>query len=277
MTYYILRKYCQFILKLFTKKIDVSGLENLPKNGAVLLASNHPNSFLDAIVINCIVPRPVWSLARGDAFKKPLIKAFLSKIFMMPIYRISEGREYLGKNDETFQKCYKIFKNGGQVLIFSEGLCSNQTTLLPLKKGTGRLTLQTWQSNLDLKIVPVGINYDHYFKFGKTIQLNFGETLSQSNFEAFEHEGQFLKSFNEVLKSKLEPLFNRQFTKSIKPNIVLYYLGWVINFPLYLFLNGFVKNKTKGTVFFDSAFYGFLIIGIPIYWLLLWVIYSILF
>ena len=269
MTYYILRKYCQFILKFLIKRLDVNGLNNVPPNGPVLFASNHPNSFLDAIIINCTVSRPIWSLARGDAFKKPLVKKFLSKIYMMPIYRISEGKEYLGKNDETFKKAYTLFKNDGQVLIFSEGICKNQTTLLPLKKGTARLTQQTWQSNLDLKIVPVGINYDQFDSFGKTISLNFSPSFDKNSFDNLDQEGFFLKSFNEKLHSEMYPLVSRNFEKSFQLSSLLYYLGWLINFPLYWLISSFVKAKTKGTVFYDGFVYGLLLILIPIYWLLL--------
>lgn len=274
MAYYILKIYCQFILKFLIKRLDVKGLNYLPQSGPVLFASNHPNSFLDAIIINCTVSRPIWSLARGDAFKKPLIKKILSKVYMMPIYRISEGKEHLGKNDETFRKCYTLFKNDGQVLIFSEGICTNQTTLLPLKKGTARLTQQTWQSNLDLKIVPVGINYDQFDTFGKTISLNFSPSFDITSFNNLDQEGFFLKSFNEKLYSEMHPLISRNFENSFQLSSLLYYLGWIVNFPLYWLISSYIKTKTKGTVFYDGFVYGLLLITIPIYWMLLFGIYK---
>jgi 1-acyl-sn-glycerol-3-phosphate acyltransferase len=99
MLYAVLKFYVGLILKLFIKDIKINGKENIPQNGAVLFAAFHPNSFLDAIILDCLVDRPIWSLARGDAFKREWVKKLLHKFCMMPIYRISEGKENLSKND----------------------------------------------------------------------------------------------------------------------------------------------------------------------------------
>jgi 1-acyl-sn-glycerol-3-phosphate acyltransferase len=269
MIYYVLRAYCQLVLLFLIKKIRIEGLSKMRKSGPVMIASNHPNSFLDAIIINCLVTRPVWSLARGDAFKNSFARKFLSKIYMMPIYRISEGKEYLGKNDETFAKCYEIFKNDGVVLIFSEGLCTNQTELLPLKKGTGRLAQQTWETGLDLKIVPMALSYDQYKSFGKKVSLVVDEAYGEEVIEKNSQEGFFLKAFNQVLSDKLRPMLTRVFdTHSFKYN-PFYYLGWLLHFPLYGLGIAIISQKTKKSVFFDSFMFGFLILSLPLYWLLL--------
>ncbi len=55
------------------------------------MACNHPNSFLDAIIIGAHFKRPVHFLARGDVFKHPLSKAILIRLKVIPIYRLSEG------------------------------------------------------------------------------------------------------------------------------------------------------------------------------------------
>ncbi len=173
MLYGFLKVYVGFILKFFIKDIKINGKEHIPANGAVMFASFHPNSFLDAILLDCLVDRPVWSLARGDAFKRDWVRNLLTKLCMMPIYRISEGKENLDKNDETFEKCSQVFRQKGQVLIFSEGLCTNQTQLLPLKKGTARLALQSWDEGIAVEVVPTALNYDQFTSIGKRIVLNF--------------------------------------------------------------------------------------------------------
>ncbi|NBA88090.1 glycerol acyltransferase [Emticicia sp. CRIBPO] len=267
MIYYSIRFYVRIILKIFIKRIDIQGAENIPATGPVLLASNHPNSFFDAILLACVLDRPVWSLARGDAFKKEWARRILSKFYMMPIYRLSEGKEYLGKNDETFEKCSALFKKDQQVLIFSEGICTNQLDLLPLKKGTARLARQSWESGLDVTILPVGLSYDTYNKYGKTIQLNFGETFGKNDFENISEDGFFLKVFNEKLVSRLSPLLTRSF-KPAGPGSVLYYLGYILHFPVIAPVVSFVRSKTKGTVFFDSVTCGLLVGVTWIYWIL---------
>lgn len=267
--YYCLRSYVRIILKFIIKRIDIHGQENIPLTGPVLLASNHPNSFFDAILLACVLDRPVWSLARGDAFKKPWAQKLLSMFYMMPIYRLSEGKEYLGKNDETFEKCSALFKKDQQVLIFSEGLCTNQLELLPLKKGTARLARQSWDSGLDVTILPIGLSYDTYDTFGKTIRLSFGETFDKNSFTEVSEDGFFLKVFNEKLSTLMSPLLTRNFKAGSFFNNPFYYLGWLINFPVYLAVIPFVRSKTKRTVFFDSITCGLLVGILWLYWLIL--------
>ena len=274
MIYIVVRQFIRFVLRFYIKKIEITGLDNLPKQGAVLLAGFHPNSFLDALVINCTVDRPIWSLARGDAFKKPLARKILSKFFMMPIYRISEGKEYLGKNDETFERCSEIFKNKSQVLIFSEGVCINQKELLPLKKGTSRLAMQTWMSGTEMCIVPVAVNYETYAKVGKNITLNFGPAIYKTDFEELAMDGKAIKTFNEKLSGAMQKLVKRDFKESTLANSWFYYLMYLLHFPIHLILGNFVKSKTRGTVFYDSIYLALLIVVLPIYWLFLYLIFK---
>lgn len=270
MIYKYLRYFARLILKFFTVQVSVKGIENFPSTGPVLIASNHPNSFFDAIVVSCQLKRPVYSLARGDAFKKNWVKKFLSKINMMPIYRISEGKENLTKNDETFEKCFGVFKNNGVVLIFSEGLCVHQKELLPLKKGTARLVNQSWVEGSDVVVVPVGVNYNNFTGFGKRIQINFGTPIVKNSYsELLEQPGAFVRSINQELTSRIGSLISEVKISNSFFSLFIYYLGWVLHFPLYLILMSFVKSKTKGTVFYDSVLYGLIYFLFPIYWLII--------
>jgi 1-acyl-sn-glycerol-3-phosphate acyltransferase len=101
----------------------------LSAQGPLLIASNHPNSFLDAIIVATLFKKPVYSLARGDSFKNKFYASLLRSLNMFPVYRISEGAENLEQNYETFEKCKDIFKEEGIVLIFSEGRCVNEWKL----------------------------------------------------------------------------------------------------------------------------------------------------
>ncbi len=276
MLYGFLKVYVGIILKFFIRDIRISGMENIPRDRAVMFASFHPNSFLDAILLDCIVDRPIWSLARGDAFKRSWVRDLLHKLYMMPIYRISEGKENLDKNDETFEKCAEVFKNKGQVLIFSEGLCKNQTQLLPLKKGTARLALQTWNEGIDVTVIPTALNYDQFSRTGKKIVLNFEAPIRKEDFDDHQVTGAQVLRFNQQLKDSLEQAVTRDFSFTTwRP--VLYYLAFIFNFPLYLVLGTVVRAKTKGTVFFDSVYLASLVFALPFYWMILFAVLVFLF
>lgn len=271
-----MRQYLRFILRFFIKNIEVNGMENLPKSGPVILAGFHPNSFLDGVIINSMINRPVWSLARGDAFKSPLAKKLLSKIYLMPIYRLSEGKEYLGKNDETFERCNEIFKNNGQVLIFSEGFCKNQTELLPLKKGTARLAMQTWSAGINMVIVPVAVNYSNYDRPGKNIEMNVGKPINKMVFDENSNENTAIKVLNERLSKDIGALISREFKEPTAFRNMLFNIVYLSHYPVYTFLNAIVKAKTKKTVFFDSIYVAFLLIALPTYWLMVYLIINII-
>ncbi len=269
MLYDIIRVFSPFLLKFFIKRIEFTGLENIPKSGAVLLASNHSNSFFDAVVLCGHYERRIWSLARGDVFKKPWAKKALTSLYMMPMYRLSEGKEYLGDNDDTFKKCIELFRQGEIVLIFSEGLCVHQKQLLPLKKGTGRLAQKAWGDNMDVTVVPVTITYNNFDKFGKIVKVNIGEALQKDELPKDAGEGLFLKEFNRILSEKLTRLWDVALPKPGFWKNPFYYIGLVINFPINILATTLSRKLTRGSVFFDSITAGIIMFILPVYWLLL--------
>ena len=80
----------------------------LLQQGPLLIAANHPNSFLDAIILGSLFKTHVYSLARGDAFVGKFFTRILRSFKMLPVYRVSEGVENLEHNYTTFEAC-----NGG--------------------------------------------------------------------------------------------------------------------------------------------------------------------
>src|SRR6476661_4160959 len=92
---------------LYYKKYDICKLK-LPKNQAVIIISNHGNSFMDAILIAIALKRKIHFLTRADVFNKPWKRWFLRNINMMPVYRIRDGREALLNNNLIFEKCRSV-------------------------------------------------------------------------------------------------------------------------------------------------------------------------
>jgi 1-acyl-sn-glycerol-3-phosphate acyltransferase len=161
------------VIHFYCRKIVINQKSKLSENGPLLIAANHPNSFLDAIIISTLFKKPVYSLARGDAFAGKFITKILVSLNMLPVYRMSEGVENLGLNYSTFDACKKLFKENKIVLIFSEGRCINEWHLRPLKKGTARLAVDAWENEIPLKVLPLGINYSSFRFYGKNVFLNF--------------------------------------------------------------------------------------------------------
>lgn len=252
--------------------------------GPLLIAANHPNSFLDAILMDIFFEQPIHSLARGDAFINAWVRAIFRKLRILPVYRIREGAENLRENYNTFDQCLDIFQQDGIVLIFSEGLCVNEWHLRPLKKGTARLAFQSWEKGIPLKVLPVGINYSSFFRIGKNVFINFGEVIEAKDIDLSLSEGTRLRIFNEILEEALKslvfeiPLKDLSTQKKVLvrdlpflKKILLFpaaLFGVLVHLPLYIPIHGFVYFRYRNTGHKDSVSAGLLLLLYPFYLIL---------
>jgi len=193
-------------LRVYYKRIIIDGIDNLPKEGAVILASNHPNSFLDSIILGCHMPHRLYYIARSDVFNSPWKQWILGKIQMIPIYRLQEGIENLDKNKDTFKRCHELLNEDAWINIFGEGICIQEKRLRKLKKGTARIALDfVSEFNKPLHVVAVGMNYMEPMKFRKEviIGLNTPFDAQQITPRFNENPPQSIAAFNNLLTEKL--------------------------------------------------------------------------
>ena len=277
-------------LKIYCRKtvvnFEANNLLNVPK----IIASNHPNSFFDAIVIAVHYPKPIYFLARGDAFKKPVVALFLKSLHLIPIYRLSEGKENLSKNKDTFEICVELLKQNHTILIFSEGICVNEWNLRVLKKGTARLALLALNENItNLEIQPTNVNYSSFSKNPKEVLIHFNTSFKPAEIPQIP-EAKFYNTFNIKLKEgmlknmvlknncTIVNLFDESKSKLIKILATIPALiGFVLNFWIYSVFKNFAIKKTKNTVFYDSVLFGLLLLCYPIIVLVISIIATLVF
>ncbi|HEY5968167.1 MAG TPA: 1-acyl-sn-glycerol-3-phosphate acyltransferase [Chitinophagaceae bacterium] len=268
MLYAILKVIVRLAARIFCRKIIVNKPELLKEKGPMILACSHPNSFLDAVLMDILFEKPIWSLTRGDAFLNKRITKLFYKFKMLPVYRPSEGVENLSENYKTFDSCIELFKQGEIVLIFSEGLCENEWHLRPLKKGTARLAYKCQQENIPLKILPVGINYSSFKRFGKNLFVNFGTIFTANDFDKNLSDGAWNQVFNNKLEQELRPLVfeiekndkkKQKELLEIKPPLLTKILlaipaaiGWLTHAPLYLPIKYWVHKKYNNSGHVDA-------------------------
>lgn len=180
--WYYVRFWIKLAIKLFYRRIEINGRENYPRSGAVLLAPNHQNAFMDALVPSAFAERPIHYLTRSDVFNNRLMAAFLRSINMMPVYRQRDGIGNLAKNEGIFEKCRQILRNGETLLIFPEATHVGERRLRPLSKGFARILFGVLEDEVtpEINVVPLGINYSHYHKTGSRLIVNYGAPISMS-------------------------------------------------------------------------------------------------
>lgn len=266
--YFFLKFPVRLALMIFCREIWVRNGVLLKTRGPLLLVSNHPNSFLDAIIIGSLFSHPVHFLARGDAFKKPWHRRILGMMNMIPVYRMSEGRENLHLNSEAFRKSGEVLNAGGIVLIFIEGICVNKHELQTFKKGAARIANESKHLN-NFKVMPIGIAYDSFQQFGKTINVEIGEPVLAKKLLSTDNTVANIVQFNEILRNEIEQKIEVPISKCsdqkkqqlLKPFSVL---GFIIHIFLYKKISIRLRTKTKGTVFYDSVLFGTLLVIYPL-------------
>lgn len=260
MVYNLLKIWVRVALQFYCKRIEFHYKEN---QAPCILACAHPNSFLDAMIMGALLPRKIHFLARGDAFRKPAVARLLNAMHMIPIFRISEGKENLVKNEETFHRSIEILRNNGCILIFPEGICVNEYNVRPLRKGTFRMAFNAWKNEglSSLHIQPVSIVYDSFSAVPKSIHVHFGEIMEESHHN---------KTFNDILHQRLEDGMQAGL-KDLAPKKRNRWLlaapaaiGWFTQRWFYVLWRNFARKKTKGTVFYDSVLFACMFLTYPL-------------
>jgi len=266
--YQFLKLLIRLGLKIFCRRIELRQAGQLKQPGPLLVIANHPNSFLDAVIIAASFRHPVHFLARGDAFHKPWHNRLLRLLNMVPVYRLSEGRENLDLNTRAFEACRAILSSNGIVLIFIEGICINSHRLQPFKKGAARIAEESIHLD-NFRVLPLGIAYDSLSRFGKTIVIDAGTPVKVPHLLPFGDQAKNRRYFNEQLFVRINHLIHiPDAALSSKPAGVLALpaiIGWLLHAPLYLLIKTIVRRKTRYTVFYDSVLFGALFVIYPLY------------
>ncbi len=166
---------------VFFRKVEVVGLENIPKDKPVLIAPIHRNAFIDDAAVLCTrKDNPVF-LARADIFEKK----WLAKIFiffrMVPVFRIRDGKHKLANNDMTFDVGAHVLENDNILIVFPEAAHTENNRMLPLKKGAIRIAfLAAQRTNFikDIFIVPTGLYYDNIFHYRHKVLVQYGKPIN---------------------------------------------------------------------------------------------------
>ncbi|HVF88289.1 MAG TPA: lysophospholipid acyltransferase family protein, partial [Pyrinomonadaceae bacterium] len=183
MTRRIITAVLRFALRIFFRRVEVAGLERVPRDGATIFVLNHPNGLVDPAFLLCHAPRPVSFLAKSTLFKAPILGFFVRALDAIPVYRKQDEGEDTSRNRETFARAHKLLTTGGTIAICPEGVSHSEASLRPLKSGAARIALGAASTSsetnaaLDLQIVPAGLYYTAKTSFRSAALLYFGDPL----------------------------------------------------------------------------------------------------
>ncbi|MGQ0535920.1 MAG: lysophospholipid acyltransferase family protein [Methanobacteriota archaeon] len=168
------------------------GADNVPREGAVLVAPNH-QSWIDPIAVAAVIPRPMHFLAKKEMWSNPVKGAFITWISQA----IPVDREARGQNPKAYEAARERLAQGWAVGVYPEAHRTRDGKLLPFRPGLARLALQTGVpvvpvGQLTRPLMPRGVIVP---RFGRRSYVNVGEPLT---FEKHRERGEAREVVDEV-------------------------------------------------------------------------------
>lgn len=208
--YRMVRFHGDLCTRLSYRKVQVVGLENIPKDGSVIFAPNHCNALMDAMVILRTRKEPTVYGARADLFENPFLASFLTFLKIVPMIRQRDGIRKVIKNLDIQEDIITVLEDNVPFCMFAEGTHRAKRSLLPVGKGVFRIAVAAAQRfDKPVYVVPVGLEYSDYFRFGGTSLVQFGEPVNVTEYIAARPEAGDAEHYREltaILKERMSGL-----------------------------------------------------------------------
>ena len=168
------RIWSRLLMLVSGAKVTITGINNVPKVGGLILASNHQGAF-DILIHLAYMPRHFRFIAKSELFKIPFFGWYMSLAGYVPI-----ERDVSASAHRTIGSVADVIDQGDCVLIFPEGTRSKTGELGPFKRGSLMAAFSSGAS-----VVPIAISGSYQMMPKKTFVINrvpisikFGQPIS---------------------------------------------------------------------------------------------------
>lgn len=158
MLYTIVRGVAKFLL-LFIFRIEINGLENIPKEGNYLVCSNHASNW-DPILVAISFPRQVFWMAKRQLFNNKFLNSFFKGLGAFPVDR--EGSDI-----SAIKNALRILKQGKLLGMFPEGTRTTGYSKEYVKPGVAMLAVKS-------KSLVIPVRIEGNYKFFSKIKITIG-------------------------------------------------------------------------------------------------------
>jgi 1-acyl-sn-glycerol-3-phosphate acyltransferase len=145
-----LMRFLVWILIHTIYRVSVKGIDNIPEEGPVIVASNHV-SFADPLIIGGIIRRPVRFVMYYKIFRIPVLNFIFRTGKAIPIAGRAENPEIL---DQAYRRIHEVLDSGDVLGIFPEGGITGDGAIQPFKPGIDKII-----SEKPVDVVPVALCY----------------------------------------------------------------------------------------------------------------------
>ncbi len=184
MLYKVARVIYRFLARI-VYKIEIDGIENVPKKGKLILCSNHKTS-MDPFFLMAFFPRQPLFMGKVEAFKNPLIGYWLKCLGVFPVSR--------GTGDEkAMSRALDILREDKVLAMFPEGTRVKNGVRVMAKKGVGVIS-----TTADAPVIPVLVLSD--FKPFTKVKCIIGKPIyiCKADYDVLDRDA-YYKISNEIL------------------------------------------------------------------------------
>jgi len=190
----------------------VVGLEKVPKEGAVVLASNHL-SFIDSIFLPLVVDRPVIFLAKSEYFTGKGLKGWATRVFFQAAGQLPIDRSGGKASEAALETGLRVLNEGSILGIYPEGTRSPDGKLYRGRTGVARMVLESGAPVIPVamigtkEVMPIGQRLPNVRRIG----IIFGDPLDFSRFQGLEGDRFVLRSVTDELIHHLRTLSEQEY------------------------------------------------------------------
>ncbi len=190
----------------------ITGLDNIPKSGGVILASNHL-SFIDSVFLPLMIDRRIYFLAKSDYFVGRGLKGWAIKNFLMGTGMLPIDRSGGKASEASLNTGLKVLAHGDVLGIYPEGTRSPDGKLYRGRTGVARMILEAQVPVVPVamvdteKVMPIGSKLPKVRRIG----IIFGEPLDFSRFEGMEGDRFILRSITDEIIYELSRISGQEY------------------------------------------------------------------
>lgn len=185
----VLIAFCGLLLRIFFRRVETAGKENVPASGPVVFILNHPNGLLDPLFILCHGGRRVSFLAKEPLFRMPVVGYFARTLECLPVYRKQDGADP-AKNREMMGHAIRLLLSGNAIALFPEGTTHDDPQMKPFRPGAAKIALgatgNAAPEDTPVRVVPVGLYYSKKSRFRSKALMTFGPPVTAPRVELAE-------------------------------------------------------------------------------------------